>query len=285
MSLLFVDSGCDLSVDQIKMLGIECVNLPYMINDRELSFVGEFDYEKFYSKCRKGVVIDRSPLSKQEYIDIFEPAIKGDDIIYIHENGKLLDMDILHSVRDFLLKKYDGRRFELIDSKNYSIGYGSISYLLARLYRNGGSIDEIVNASYDISKETAMYVILDGLDGLCNHQLLGDGKVVGTSLNIKPIISIDVDGNVQVVDKVSGRKKAINRLLEIVRQTGENVVDYPMAIVHSHLDSDAIDLDTRLKECFGNDIQLTTHKMSPENVSLFGMHALGVVFHTHCRIH
>lgn len=36
MSLLFVDSGSDLGFDQIKMLGIECVNLPYSINDRGL---------------------------------------------------------------------------------------------------------------------------------------------------------------------------------------------------------------------------------------------------------
>lgn len=285
MSLLFVDSGCDLGFDQIKMLGIECVNLPYSINDRGLSFGDEFEYDKFYSKCRKGVVIDRSPLSKQEYIDIFEPAIKCDDIIYIHENGKLLDMDVLCGVRDFLLKKYNDRRFELIDSSNYSAGYGVEAYLLARLYRNGGSIDEIVDSSFDIRKETAMFMIVDGLDGLCNHKLLDDNRVVGSTLNIKPIISIDIDGNIQIVDKVSGRKKAINRLLEIVRQTGENVIDYPMAIVHSHLDNDAGDLEEKIKESFGADTQLQTMKMSPENVAIFGIHALGVAFHTHSRIH
>lgn len=285
MSLLFVDSGCDLGFDQIKMLGIECVNLPYSINDRGLAFTEEFDFEKFYSKCRKGVVIDRSPLSKQEYIDIFEPAIKGDDIIYIHENSKVLDMNILNGVRETLLKKYENRRFELIDSANYSVGYGAISYLLARLYRNGGSIDEIVDASFDIKKETAMYMILDSLDGLNNRGLLEDNKIVGTSLNIKPIIAIDIDGNIQIVDKVSGRKKAINRLIEIVRQTGENVVDYPMSIVHSHLDGDAKDIESRLKETYGEDIQLFNQKMTPENVALFGMHAIGVAFHTHARIH
>lgn len=285
MSLLFVDSGSDLSFDQIKMLGIECVNLPYSINDRVLAFSEEFDFDKFYSKCRKGIIIDRSPLSKQEYIDIFEPAIKGDDIIYIHENGKLLDMNLLESVKDALLKKYEGRRFELIDSSSYSIGYGVIAYLLARLYRNGGTIDEIVDSSFDIKRETATYMILDGLEGLNNHGLLEENKVVGTSLNIKPIIAIDIDGNIQIVDKVSGRKKAINRLIELVRQTGENVVDYPISIVHSHLDSDATDIENRLKATYGEDIQLFSQKMTPENVALFGIHAIGVTFHTHSRIH
>lgn len=285
MSLLFVDSGSDLGFDHIKMLGIECINLSYSINDRGLAFSEEFDYEKFYSKCRKGVVIDRLPLSKQEYIDIFEPAIKSDDIIYIHESGKVVDVGILQAVRDLLLKKYPDRRFELIDSDNFSVGYGLASYLLTKIYRNGGSIDEIVDASFDISRETAMYMIVDSLEGLSNHKLLGDSRLVGTSLNIKPIIAVDIDGNIQVVDKVSGRKKAINRLVELIRQTGENVVDYPIAIVHSHLENDAEELERKIKDSLGEDIQVYNMKMTPENVAIFGMHCLGVAFHTHCRIH
>ena len=52
MSLLFVDSGCDLSYNHIKMLGIDCINIPYLINDTVLSFSEDFDYEKWLERTR-----------------------------------------------------------------------------------------------------------------------------------------------------------------------------------------------------------------------------------------
>ena len=58
MSLFFVDSGCDLGFDQIKKLGIESINLNYTINDKEMEFNSEFDYDKFYSKFKKGVCVN-----------------------------------------------------------------------------------------------------------------------------------------------------------------------------------------------------------------------------------
>lgn len=284
MSLLYVDSGCDLSRDQIKKLGVECVDLPYAINDNTQYFSDEFDYDKFYSKVRKGVVLNYKPLSKQEYIDIFEPAIKSDDVIYIHSSGNLIDYDILHKAKVALLKKYPDRRMELIDSANISVGQGVFSYLLARMYRNGATIDEIVSASDKLKNEVALYMIVDSLDELSNHGLIDKNMITGTALNIKPIISIDIDGKVQVVDKASGRKRAVNKLIDIVRQRGENIVDYPIAICHSHCKDESEMIEIKLKEYLGEDIQIFSERLSPSNTALFGINAIGVAFHVHSKI-
>ena len=50
MSLIFVDSSCDLDFQQIKNLGIECFHLPFVLNGEEGSTNSDFDYHKFYSK-------------------------------------------------------------------------------------------------------------------------------------------------------------------------------------------------------------------------------------------
>lgn len=285
MSLLFVDSGCDLGYDQIKKLGIECVNIPYMINDNVLSFTEEFDYVKFYSKFRKGVVVSSKSLSKQEYIDIFEPAIKSDDVIYIHSSSKIMDIKVLEGVKESLIKKYPNRRMELIDSGNMTIGQGCLSFLLAKMYRNGSTIDEIINAAMVLRKEIALYAVVDSLETLSNHGLIDGNKIAGTALNIKPIIAVDFDGQIQIIDKVSGRKKALNKLIELLRQTGENVVDYPLAIANAHADSDSDYLETKIKEHFGEDIQLFKGKMSPSTTSLLGINAICVSFHVHSKIY
>ena len=71
MSLFFVDSNCDFDREYIKKLGVECVFMPYSINDKKFELNEEFDYKKFYSKCKKGVIINTPQLSSEEYINIF----------------------------------------------------------------------------------------------------------------------------------------------------------------------------------------------------------------------
>lgn len=285
MSLLFVDSGCDLSANHIKMLGVECINIPYSINDNVLSFSDDFDYEKFYSKYRKGVVVNVQPLSEKDYLDIFEPAIKGDDVIYIHSSENIADLQSLKNVRDELLKKYPNRKLELIDSANISAGQGVFSYLIAKMYRNGATIDELLESANSIKNEIATYMVIDSLEELSNNGKISSNKVIGTALNIKPIIAMDIDGKIQVADKVSGRKKAINKLVDIVRQEGENVIDYPIMVTHSHAENDAKLLVDKLKECYGEDVQVLESKISPSNTAIFGLNAVGISFHVHSKIH
>lgn len=285
MSLFYVDSGCDFSTDTIKKLGIDCINIPYMINDKDKVFDENFEYDKFYSKVRKGVVVSEKNLNEEELLAILEPIIVSDDIIYIHSSRNIKNCDTLYSVREHLITKYPDRKFELIDSANISIGQGVFSYLLAKMYRNGSSIDEIVNASESLKNEVAMYVVVESLEDLSNHNLFDGKKVSGTALNIKPIITIDIEGKFQLVEKVSGRKKAINKLVEIVRQRGENLMDYPIAISHSLAEDDAKLIESKMKEFLGNDIQLLMERMSPTSTSLLGLNAVAVSFHVHSKVH
>lgn len=285
MSLLFVDSGCDLGFNHIKMLGIDCININYSINDNLLTLSDDFDYDKFYSKYRKGVVVSGQSLSEKDYIEIFEPAIKGDDIVYVHSSKNLIDVQALQNARDELIKKHPERRLELIDSANISVGQGVLSYLIAKMYRGGATIDEMLETAESLKNEIATYMVIDSLEELSNNGKVNTNKVVGTALNIKPIVAIDIDGKIQIVEKVSGRKKAINKLMDIVRQEGENVIDYPIMVTHSHLDDDAALVVDKLKDYFGEDAQILESKMTPSNTAIFGLNAVGISFHVHSKIH
>ena len=155
MSLFFVDNSCDLDFEQIHKLGIECFTIPYLINDMEHSFGHDFDYEKFFSKVRKGVVLASKNLTEEEYVKAFEPALNnGDDIVYVHASSELYDYSELHNARKKLLEKYPERKFEFVDSKNFSAGLGVVSLELALKYRNGKSVDELVEFSYELFERT-----------------------------------------------------------------------------------------------------------------------------------
>lgn len=282
MSLIFIDSNSDLDFDQIKKLGIESINLNYTINDKKLEFNSEFDYDKFYSKFKKGVCVSSNPLTEDEYIEIFEPCLKqGDDIIYVHSSDKIINYENLLSAKEKLIEIYPDRKFELVNSANFSIGQGLVSYECALLYRKGFSVSEIYEQSFDIRNNYAMYFACDSLEQLSNNNLIDSNLISGTVLNIKPILTIDIDGNIELVDKVSGKKKVINKLIEICRQKGKNVADSPIGIVYSTDLNSAEELKTKLIELFGEDVTILMERMSPSCASKLGNGVLGLAFSVH----
>ena len=282
MSLFFVDSASDLGFAQIKKLGVEPINFAYSINDKKYEFNSEFDFDKFYSKFKKGVCVNFEPLSMQEYIDIFEPCMKqGDDILYVHSSTKVLEVENLSNARKKLLELYPERKFEIVDSANISIGQGLVSYECALLYRKGLSVGEIYDKSFEIRNSYAMYFACDSLESLNNHNIIDSNLVVGTALNIKPILTLDIDGNIELVDKVSGKKKVISKLIEICRQKGTNVADYPIGIVYSSDINMAEELKEKLLECFGSEITVLMERMSPSNAAILGNSVIGLSFHIH----
>lgn len=285
MSLIFVDSCCDLDKEYIKKLGIECIDLPYSINDKTFSFDDSFDYKKFYSKCKKGVIINNVPLKENEYINVFDKCLSlGDDIIYIHSSSNILDDTNLINAKNTLCEIYPDRKFELIDSQNFSVGQGLVSIALSMMYRRGDSVKEIVDASNSITDEYAMYFATGSSEQMCNKGLIDSNSVSGSMLNIRPIYTIDIDGKVALVDKVSGKKKSVLKLLELCRQHGSNVVDYPIAVVYGNDEVIAKELFEKLKEHFGSDAQIFMTQMSPASVGVLGDSVLGIAFHVHKKI-
>lgn len=288
MSLFFVDNSCDLSPQQIKSLGIECFNLHTLLDGLQIRYSEDedFDYQKFYSKVRKGMAIVNKPLTEKQYIDIFEPALEmGDDIIYVHASDCLINNEKLNSAKNKLLEKYSDRRFEIIDSKNFSAGHGSVCFKLALMYHNGNSIDEILEASYDIKDSMAMYMVTDSLEPLSSNGVIDTGAVVGTALNIKSIIAVDIDGKFRLVEKVSGKKRALSKVIQLIRQTGKNVADNIIVISSSCPDADTKSVEEQLKSYFGEDVNLLVHKISPCNTAIVGGGTMCIAFNVHKKIH
>ncbi len=285
MSLFFVDNSCDLDFEQIHKLGIECFGIPYLINDVEHSFDDDFSYEKFFSKVRKGVVLAHRPLTKQEYIQTLEPALSnGDDVVYVYASGKIFNSEELKKAQEKLLTKYPDRRLELIDSQNFSAGLGMIAIELALKYKNGCTIDEIVDYSFQLKNKVSTYMVIKSLENLSLNGVIDNSNFVGSSLNVNYIVAIDIDGELRVIEKVSGRKKAISKLVQAVRQQGQNITDYSLIITESQCGTEGQELVAKLKEYYGDELRVILQKMSPTSTAYVGIGAIAIAFKVHRKL-
>ena len=285
MSLFFVDNSCDLNFEQIHKLGIECFGIPYLINDMEHSFDDDFNYEKFFSKVRKGVVLSHRALTKEEYFQALEPALSGgDDVVYVYASSKIFDYVNLEKAKEKLLTKYPERRLELIDSQNFSAGLGMVALELALKYKNGCTIDEIVEHSYQLKSKVATYMVVKSLENLSLNGAVESSNLVGSTLNVNYLVAVDVDGGLRVVEKVSGRKKAIAKLIQTVRQQGQNITDYSLIVTEAQSGTEGEDMIAKLKEYYGEELKVILQKMSPTSTAIAGLGAIAIAFKVHRKL-
>lgn len=283
MSLFFVDSNCDLGAELIGKLSVECVTFPYTLDDEPKTFDG--DYDKLISKSRKLVEIKAGTLTSRNYVSIFEQCFKrGDDVVYLYTSEKIYSTKNLLKAKDKLVKDYPDRKLLLLDTCNFSIAQGLISYEMAMKYRNGATLDELEEYFYKIRNEYALYITMDSTKGLTDGGLVPPTLVSGSGLSVKPILSVDYDGKFQLVEKVSGKKKAAAKLLDYIRKYGSNVADYTVGIVYAEDKALAEELKAKVIENFGEETKVIVGRFSPSNLSIIGLGGLAISFHVKKKI-
>lgn len=110
----------------------------------------------------------------------------------------------------------------IVDSKSASYGFGLIVVEAAKMAEAGRTKEEILAMIERYQRERKLFFLVDTLEYLQKGGRIGKAAALfGTLLNIKPILSIDEEGEVYAVEKVRGHKKAVARILEMLKREFE----------------------------------------------------------------
>lgn len=277
MSLFFVDSNCDLPRDMLAKMPVECINFPCILNGEIVKFDKVYDGLGFTPNM---LTLEPTSPSVEDYVEAFRQGFyRGDDIVYLYTSQKIFDTKNLNKAIDILKQEFPNRKLLAIDTCNFSIGQGLVSYTLAMKYRAGATIEELEEMSKGIKSEYQVFMSLDSLDTLNHNRVLLGSQMTGGALRVRPIVTVNESGEFALFDKVSGKKKSMLKLAEYVREYGANVVDFPIAIVYSDDDSLANELKSILAHELGDEAYIMLSRFSPNNRSLIGG-GIGVCFHT-----
>jgi DegV family protein with EDD domain len=131
-------------------------------------------------------------------------------------------------------------RTAVIDTKNIAIGSGFFSVYAAQLAEQNVSFDEIVGKLKSKTNSSRIYYSLQTLRYLVKGGRIGRVEgLLGSILQIKPIISCDKDGIYYTVVKVRGRNQSINKLMEIIQAEIKDKTNYYLAICHGYAQEEA----------------------------------------------
>lgn len=157
----------------------------------------------------------------------------------------------------------------VVDSKNVAIGTGLMVCEAARLIENGSSVEDVVNSIKTMSKRIQVLVMIDQFDSLIRSGRVSKlkGKIAQWS-GAKPIISLDEQGRVIVVDKCFSEGKAFAKMLQIVlgNCADSGIVRY--SLLHAGAEQKASSFAELTEEAF---------KMKPDYIEpaslAIGLHA------------
>lgn len=272
MEKVFVvtDSTADIPKDLVERLGITVVPLKvHFKNETYLDGVN-ITSDDFYSKLTNSEDLPTtSQPSPLDFVDTYKKLVEGNDgarIISIHLSSALSG-----TVQSALLAQQmveeEGLIVKVIDSKKASYAIGIIVVAVAEALKAGKTFEEAIELAIRLVEDTQVYFLVDTLTYLHKGGRIGKASsLFGSLLNIKPILSLNEQGEVFPIDKVRGRSKATSAVLDLTKNFA-NGSKVKVGISHAMNFEEAKKIEEKLREVL--------------NVTDFVMTDIGPVIGTH----
>lgn len=230
---LITDAACDLDINYVRENDIEVIPL-------ELNFKGEFikddlgqnlSYKDFYKAMREGETPTTTQINIQTFINVFNKYIKeGYEILYLGVSSTVSGTyNSALKAKEMIKEENKEAKIHTIDTASGSVGEGLLVYKSNKMLKENNSIEEIIDYIEKIKSKVKLWITVDDLNHLRRGGRVSKASaVIGTMLNIKPILTLDEEGKLKVVSKMRGRKKALkclfNKYVELAKEKENQTV-------------------------------------------------------------
>ena len=232
-----IDSASDVLPGECKKLGAVHVPLTVRFGDKEFADAVDLSHKKFYKMLTSGK--EEHPTTSQAspafWAEVMEEVTRdGDTAVVITISSKLSGT---YQSACIAAEDFEGKVF-VVDSMTATIGERLLLLYGLRLAADGLDAAAIKDHLDAVKDRIRLYGRIDTLEYLRKGGRIGAASaVVGTMLNIKPIISVQ-DGVVQNVGKARGAKMADKQVRDLVVKAGGIDFSKPMCAAYSGLEDD-----------------------------------------------
>ena len=254
--LIGTDSTADLPESFIKENNLKILSLSYTIKGITYGKDTNLDDKTFYNMMRDGNIPTTSQVNYQEAKEGLEQMVKeSKDILYLAFSSGLSGTYNSVSVAAREMMDDDpSLNIIVIDTLAASLGEGLLVYLACQKRKAGASLKETADYITSHKLNLVHMFTVDDLNHLYRGGRVSKGTaVVGTVLNIKPILHVDDEGHLINIDKVRGRKKSLLTLVDYMENKIGSFKDKNDVFFISHGDciEDALFLKDEVSKRFG----------------------------------
>lgn len=256
--IITTDTTSDLPENYIKEHNITVLPLTYVLEGVTYNQDNGLEYSVFYDKMRNGLMPTTSQINPEEAKVAFQKVIDtGVDILHIaFSSGLSGSYNNTRMAAEELMEEHPERKIIVIDSLCATLGEGLLVHKAVRLKDQGKTMEEVakwleenkLHICHNFTPEDLFHLYRGG-------RVSKTAAVLGTMVNVKPVLHVDNEGHLIALSKVRGRKKSLITLVDnMERQMGtylkENKDD-AVFIGHGDCEEDAQFVADLIKERCG----------------------------------
>ena len=222
---IITDATADLDPQTAAAPELKVIPMPVTMEGRTFHHYCDFremPAKEFYDHLRRGSMPQTAQINILTYLRAFIPPLKaGKDVVYLcFSSGLSGTIQSAHMVMAVLREKFPQRKIVCIDTLAASVGQGFFVYQALQRQREGDSFQQLCGWAEEHKLQVAHWFTVEDLNHLHRGgRLSKTAAVAGTMLQIKPILTLDREGHLQVAGKVRGTVKAYQSMIARMKET------------------------------------------------------------------
>ncbi len=242
---IITDSTTDLSLSALQESGVQVIPMEFHLDGKSYhNYPDEREYnmEQFYGELKAGKTSTTSQINQQTFLEIFEPILQeGKDLLYLaFSSGLSGTYQSSCLAAEDLREKYPEAKILCVDTLAASAGEGLLVYTAAKKKAEGMGIEELAKWVEDNRLNLCHWFTVDDLYHLKRGGRVSPAAaVIGTALGIKPVLHVDNEGHLIPMEKVRGRRKSLDALVDHMVKTCDPKEGQTIFISHGNAPEDA----------------------------------------------
>lgn len=281
--VITTDSNSDVLPEFVKANQLTIIPQYYAFGDTVYGDELNMEPHDFYETMRNGELPKSMANNPAVIREKFEQILKeGKNILHIAFSSALSgSCSTVIMISNELMEQYPDRKILVFDSLNASLGEGVSVYRAVELQKAGKDMEEV----YDVLIEERDHVNVSFTVDDLNHLQRGGRvskttAVVGSLVNIKPILTVTASGELKADGTVRGRKKSLKTLvtrMEASLDLNSYGKDRMVAVIHGDCLEDARSVADMVKSLGFTNVVI--NDVSPSIGTHAGPGVVGLVFY------
>ena len=252
--VIFTDANSEMTAEMVAEMGVEVQPMRFTLNDKEYynwPDGREMSTAEFYKQLRAGAKTATTQTNTIEFVERFRPFLQeGKDLMYIgFTSGLSGTFHAAEIAAEELMEEFPDRKVMIVDTLSASVGMIMLVKRASEMRAAGEPMEKAAKWIEDNRLNVVHWFTVDDLQFLKRGgRLSGAAALVGTMLSVKPILHVDEEGKLVVVDKVRGRKSSITRLVDEMEKKIIDSENQTIYIAHADCIDDAQLLADEIKK-------------------------------------
>jgi len=252
--IITTDTTADLPKEYLEAHGIGLMSLKYIIEGETYDWEHPLPEKEFYDKMRNGSMPTTSQVNPEEAKRVFEKYLdQGYDILHIaFSSGLSGTCGSACIAAEELNEERPERKVIVVDSLCASLGEGLLVHKAVTMKEAGKSLEEVVKWLEENKLHLCHNFTVDDLFHLHRGGRVSKATaILGTMINIKPVLHVDDEGHLVALSKVRGRRKSLNALVDRMEEQMKGFENPSIAISHGDCLEDALYVAEQVNKRFG----------------------------------